>query len=55
MTIFKITNGKAGRTPYISFKDERKEIQEIIGNDKNMIEFFGSCPTIQQSQEKKDK
>ncbi|MFV9676809.1 MAG: hypothetical protein ACNYVW_04065 [Methanosarcinales archaeon] len=51
MTIFKITNGKAGRIPSISFKDERKEIQGVIGNDKNMIEFFGGCSTIQQSQE----
>lgn len=41
MAIFKIKNGEAGRIPSIKFKDEIKEIQQIIGNDKNMAEMFG--------------
>ena len=41
MTLFRIENKRAERVPSISFTDERKEIQQIIGNDKNMPELFG--------------
>ena len=41
MTLFRIENKRAERVPSISFTDEKKEIQQIIGNDKNMAEMFG--------------
>ena len=41
MTHFRIENKRAERVPSISFTDEKKEIQQIIGNDKNMAEMFG--------------
>jgi len=41
MTLFRIESGQAKQIPKTSFKNEKEEIQKIIGNDSNLVTLFG--------------